>query len=84
MTRRFPASTSARGYGAAHQRLRRTLAPYVAAGVASCASGGIILPGERWDLGHVDGRRDQYAGVEHRSCNRATARHRREREDERW
>ena len=46
-----------------------------------------ILPGQAWDLGHVDGDGLRYAGPEHRhsrDCpeggNRATARHRKARE----
>ena len=35
-----------------------------------------IEPGSAWDLGHLDGSLTQYAGVEHRRCNRATASHR--------
>jgi hypothetical protein len=35
-----------------------------------------ILPGQFWDLGHVDGDKGRYAGPEHRSCIRATETHR--------
>jgi hypothetical protein len=49
----------------------------VAAGVVPCARcGELIGPGAPWDLGHLDGDRSRYAGPEHSSCNRSTARHR--------
>jgi hypothetical protein len=65
-------------YGADHRRRRRALAPAVEAGLTSCARcGKPILPGERWDLGHVDGTND-YSGPEHARCNRATVTHARE------
>jgi hypothetical protein len=74
-------STTARGYGWAHQLMRKRLAPIVAAGLARCARcGELILPGQAWDLGHVDGDRSRYSGPEHRHSkhcreggNRATA-----------
>src|SRR5262245_50201316 len=66
-------STWQRGYGQAHQDLRRRLAPLVAAGLAECARcGERIDPADEWDLGHVDGDRTRYAGPEHAACNRAT------------
>lgn len=72
---RTPGDTTAKGYGAAHQALRRKWAPLVRAGGVACAKcGGLIQPGERWDLGHVPGsQRQAYRGPEHRACNRATA-----------
>ena len=37
--------------------------------------GGLILSGQRWDLGHVDGDDPfTYSGAEHAACNRATNR----------
>ena len=61
----------ARGYNAAHRRLRQALAPLVIAGLATCARcGQEIRPGESWDLGHSDDR-TFYNGPEHQYCNRA-------------
>ena len=76
---RSPGDTSAKGYGAQHQRLRAQWAPIVAAGGALCAKcGQTIRPGERWDLGHVPGSgKRMYQGPEHRECNRSTANERR-------
>jgi hypothetical protein len=63
-------------YGAAHRRLRAQWAARMLAGVpVSCARcRARILPGQSWDLGHVDGGgpRD-YSGPEHSRCNRQTA-----------
>jgi hypothetical protein len=71
------ASSTTRGYGVAHRRRRKNLAPLVAAGLTSCARcGKRIEPGEPWDLGHVDGTgKRQYSGPEHRKCNRQTEWH---------
>ena len=84
-------SSAARGYGWAHQVLRRRWAPQVEAGLVDCARCGLRLePGQAWDLGHNDLDRSRYTGPEHaRSAdcpaggNRATNRHRVERDGRR-
>lgn len=64
-------STTARGYGAAHQRERAKWKPHVEAGLVDCARcGKRIQPGMAWDLGHTDDRAG-YTGPECRRCNRA-------------
>jgi hypothetical protein len=65
----------AQRYGWKHQKLRAGWARVVRSGRAVCVRcGRPILPGSKWDLGHVDGGgHDEYAGPEHRRCNRATA-----------
>lgn len=63
-------STTGRGYGYDHQRVRAKLAPWVATGEAVCARcGEFIAAGVPWDLGHTVDRRS-YTGPEHRRCNR--------------
>lgn len=67
-------SRQARGYGAAHEALRRRYAPFVARGKVTCWRCGLkIEPTEPWDLGHDDDDRARYTGPEHVRCNRATA-----------
>lgn len=72
MDRRY-ASTTAQGYGAQHQALRRVWSAKVATGQVSCARcGELIKAGTPWDLGHRDGTdKREYQGAEHRSCNRS-------------
>lgn len=68
---RFQPSTSARGYGWTHQRLRARLEPVVRSGAAVCGRcGEPILPTERWDLDHDDDDRSRYLGASYRRCNR--------------
>ena len=70
------ARTNARGYGAAHKRLRAKWKPLVEAGMVTCwRCEKQILPGQPWDLGHADGDPSVYRGPECRGCNRATATH---------
>jgi len=78
-------TTTERGYGTRHQRLRRRWARKVAAGEAYCwrclqdgkpKAEAWIAPDEPWDLGHDDRDRGAYRGPEHQRCNRATSAHR--------
>ena len=80
-----PRSTTARGYGAAHQRERAKWKPRVDAGMVNCWRCGRWLdPRLPWDLGHDDNDRRIYRGPECRPCNRATAGRRRKRPPKRW
>lgn len=75
MHKRWRKSMRMLGYGVEHQRQRKMLVPFVAAGLASCARcGEPIGIGEPWDLGHDDYDRSRWTGPEHRHCNRATNR----------
>lgn len=66
-------STTARGYGGAHQGLRKRWAQRIAAGGITCwRCGQPINPGDNFDLGHSDDDRSKYMGPEHPRCNRAT------------
>jgi hypothetical protein len=61
-----------RGYGAIHKHLRERYRLLIGEGsVVLCARcRKRLLPGEPFDLGHVDRDRTRYAGPEHRRCNR--------------
>lgn len=64
------APNALRGYGREHCRLRKQLAPVVALGAAVCVRcGGLIVPGDPWDLDHTDDR-SGYNGPAHIGCNR--------------
>ena len=57
-----------------HQQLRRRWAPLVRAGGVNCSRcHQPIMPGQPWDLGHIPGNPYQYAGPQHRHCNRNTS-----------
>ncbi len=67
-------TSSERGYGKAHQALRRQWEPRVEAGTVNCARcHAPIEPGTPWDLGHNDYDRTKYTGPEHELCNRAVS-----------
>ena len=85
------ANPELRGYDSEHRRLRKSWEPRVAGGRVRCARGadcecaevvagvrvgGLIRPGDLWDLGHDDLDRSRYVGPEHARCNRQTAKHR--------
>lgn len=64
------ASTTARGYGASHQRMRKKYRPLVESGQAVCARcGEPIAPTDLWELDHAEDR-STYLGPSHRACNR--------------
>jgi hypothetical protein len=67
-------STTRRGYGWQHQRLRAYWRPLVQAGQVACARcGQPIRPDQAWHLGHDDHDRRIYTGPEHAACNLAAA-----------
>jgi hypothetical protein len=66
-------TTSQRGYGTPHQRLRKQVAEQVAAGIARCwRCSELIEPGQAWDLGHDPADPRIYKGPEHENENRNT------------
>lgn len=73
-------STTERGYGGKHQRLRKQWQTRIDAGEKvtcwRCEEAGTphqIRPGDDWDLGHDDHDRGRYRGPECSRGNRATA-----------
>ena len=67
-------TTTQRGYGLAHKRLRAKWARKVALGDVDCwRCEQRISPLEPFDLGHDDDDRSITRGPEHRACNRSTA-----------
>ena len=69
-------TTAQRGYGGAHQALRRRWQRRIDTGelVLCRRCGEPVTPGDEWDLGHDDLDRTIAAEPEHaRPCNRAAA-----------
>ena len=64
-----------RGYGTAHQKLRRSWQTRIDSGepVTCWRCGTPIRPGDTWDLGHADHDRTRTNGPECQPCNRATS-----------
>ena len=63
-------STTERGYGGEHKKLRAKLAKVVEAGDGFCVRcGRWVAPGELWHLGHDDFDRSRYRGIECTKCN---------------
>jgi hypothetical protein len=66
-------SSTARGYGAAHQAERAAWDTIIESGAQvycrRCRE--LIRPGMAWDLGHTEDRKHTHP--EHQACNRATA-----------
>jgi len=74
MSRQRKSTTSERGYGPEHDRLRAELAPVVATGTVRCwRCGRLIAAGAPWHLGHDDVDRSVYRGPEHPRCNTSAA-----------
>lgn len=64
-------TTKQRGYGSEHKRERARWQRVIDTTGANCARcGGLIAPGQPWDLGHTDDRTG-WTGPEHAHCNRA-------------
>lgn len=74
-------TTTERGYGWKHQKLRAAWKFKVDRGEVACGyCGGVILPGTPWHLGHPADRKDLEPTPWHRSCNLRYANARRARD----
>lgn len=74
-------TSTERGYGVAHKRLRAKWATVVDTGNAYCSRcGRLIIPGSPWHLDHTDDRSGYY-GPAHQRCNVAAANKRRARKN---
>jgi len=73
-----PRGTSTqRGYGTHHTKLRNHIKPLVDTGQINCwRCGKRILPGQKLHLGHNDKDRRKYNGPEHQACNVRAANYR--------
>jgi hypothetical protein len=62
-------TTTQRGYGADHVRMRRQWSTLVEIGAAECSlCGESVEPSDRWHMDHTDDRQG-YRGVAHALCN---------------
>ena len=67
-------TTTQRGYGSKHQKLRAEWKPKVEAGQVTCARCRLpILVGQLWHLDHDDNDRSKYIGPAHKFCNLSAA-----------
>lgn len=65
------ASTTQRGYGWRHQQIRAALLKMLVLGSPCPRCGKPMWPAvQQLDLGHVDGDKTRYTGLEHAACNR--------------
>ena len=63
-------TSTARGYGSRHQKIRATLNVAVQTGKVNCTRcSQPILPGTPWHLDHDDEDRGTYLGPSHAFCN---------------
>jgi hypothetical protein len=66
-------STTARGYGWPHQKLRAVLLRALVPGSPCPRCQQPMWPKlQQLDLGHVDGDKTRYSGLEHARCNRSS------------
>lgn len=64
-------TTTTRGYGWTHQKLRAALLAALIPGSPCPRCHQPMWPGAQLlDLGHLDGDKTRYAGLEHSRCNR--------------
>ena len=72
--RRHQKTTTARGYGAPHQRLRERWALLVDRGEVTCGRCGYLIPaGCPWDLSHPGDDKTMAPVPWHSRCNRSYA-----------
>lgn len=78
-------TTTQRGYGSSHQRLRQQWQQAINQGLTpTCPRcGQPITPNQQWDLGHND-KRNGYNGPEHTHCNRSAGANNSNRMREHW
>jgi hypothetical protein len=64
-------TTTARGYGWTHQKIRAAMLATLVPGSPCPRCSQPMWPGlQALDLGHADGDKTRYTGLEHAACNR--------------